>query len=237
MRINRISREDIILDHALVSIGLAVQPDVIRCANEPKFRGRGLLSRFLFSVPKSNVGRRKINPNPIDEELMDFYRELILSLLAKSDESPSLRMTDEARTVLNQFREKVEFQMRTGEKLAHLQDVGTKLPGNVARISGLLAIWSGNSGLIEEETMTNAVRIGEYYLEYAMGAFQLMGRDRVKMDAIAALSWLQEQGRKLYTVREVHHALKNRFEKKDYLMKAMSIFGGSWIYPDTRKGS
>jgi hypothetical protein len=38
---------------AVVNLCLSVQPDVLRfCANKPEFRGRGMMARFLFALPR-----------------------------------------------------------------------------------------------------------------------------------------------------------------------------------------
>uniref|UniRef100_UPI002FDB1932 DUF3987 domain-containing protein n=1 Tax=Muricomes intestini TaxID=1796634 RepID=UPI002FDB1932 len=48
----RVGRGEIALKHPLLTMGLAVQPQVIADIMDNKdFRGRGLLARFLYSMP------------------------------------------------------------------------------------------------------------------------------------------------------------------------------------------
>lgn len=59
LTVDRIGRSPVRLEKPALTIGLAVQPDVIRrLADTPEFRGRGLLARFLYALPDSLVGSR-----------------------------------------------------------------------------------------------------------------------------------------------------------------------------------
>lgn len=63
LRVDRKGRPAEHVEHPALTLGLAVQPDVLRdIARMPGFRGRGLLARILYALPTSTVGRRKIAP-------------------------------------------------------------------------------------------------------------------------------------------------------------------------------
>jgi replicative DNA helicase len=63
LRVGRISRPGDTVEQPALSMALAVQPDVIRgLAEQTSMRGRGFLARFLYSLPTSCVGRRKVAP-------------------------------------------------------------------------------------------------------------------------------------------------------------------------------
>ena len=61
LRVDRVGRAaEHIADPAL-TLGLAVQPEVLRdIARMPGFRGRGMLARILYAVPPNTVGRRRV---------------------------------------------------------------------------------------------------------------------------------------------------------------------------------
>ena len=61
LRVDRVGRPPLIISEPAVTMALTIQPDVLRqLASQPAFRGRGLIARFCFALPKSNIGRRKI---------------------------------------------------------------------------------------------------------------------------------------------------------------------------------
>jgi hypothetical protein len=56
LRVDRVGRAPEFVQAPALTVGLAVQPDVIRgLAEKPGFRGRGLLGRFLYALPASWV--------------------------------------------------------------------------------------------------------------------------------------------------------------------------------------
>jgi hypothetical protein len=58
VRATRRTRKEVVED-ATLTIGMTVQPDVLRgTAETGAFRGRGLMGRFLYSIPISLVGHR-----------------------------------------------------------------------------------------------------------------------------------------------------------------------------------
>jgi len=81
---------------------MTVQPDVITGLQEKKgFRGRGLLARFLWSIPKSRVGSRNADPAAVPEETRRTYEAAVSELLAipceRDDQGEIVPRTDRAR--------------------------------------------------------------------------------------------------------------------------------------------
>jgi replicative DNA helicase len=75
LRVDRRSRDSEHVDKPALTLGLAVQPEVLRdIANMPGFRGKGLLARILFAVPENTVGRRKIGADPIPADISECVR-------------------------------------------------------------------------------------------------------------------------------------------------------------------
>ena len=73
-RVDRGSRPPIFLRHPLLTVGLSPQPDVLRgLAKRPGFRGRGLLARFTYLMPRSNLGYRKHDAAPIPQAVRQSY--------------------------------------------------------------------------------------------------------------------------------------------------------------------
>ena len=65
MRVDRGSRDSEHVDKPALTMGLAVQPEILRdIAGMPGFRGLGLLARILFALPENTVGRRRVGGRP-----------------------------------------------------------------------------------------------------------------------------------------------------------------------------
>jgi hypothetical protein len=66
LKVDRRGRPPEYVERPCLTIGLAVQPEVLRgLAGRPGFGGRGLLARFLYSLPESLVGRRQAGAPPV----------------------------------------------------------------------------------------------------------------------------------------------------------------------------
>ncbi len=92
-RVNRLSRPPIVLDKARLTMGLTPQPCVIEgLGNNKSFRGRGLLGRFLYALPTSNLGTRSLNQPPIDDTIVINYQEAVENLLETCSEGSFLSL-------------------------------------------------------------------------------------------------------------------------------------------------
>jgi replicative DNA helicase len=82
LRVDRRGRPSEFVEWPALTMGLTVQPDVIRGFGDKRsMRGLGLLGRFLYALPVSTVGRRKISPDPVPPEIRMTYNERITYLL------------------------------------------------------------------------------------------------------------------------------------------------------------
>jgi replicative DNA helicase len=124
LKVDRRGRPPEYVQRPCLTIGLAVQPEVLRgLAGRPGFRGRGLLARFLYSLPASLVGRRQPGAPPVPPAVADRYT-LELQALATSltthagttgDEGPALLGLDqEAAELLLAFEGDLEPRLAAG---------------------------------------------------------------------------------------------------------------------------
>lgn len=150
LRVDRVSRSPLHVRKPALTLGLAVQPDVIRdLARKPGFRGSGLLARFFFSLPPSRVGSRDISPPPVAPYVAVDYAELCTRLLSLPERREGgelvpivIRFDDAARRSLEDLARELESRLGAGGDLAALSDWANKLVGGVARIAGLLHLAS-----------------------------------------------------------------------------------------------
>ena len=182
IRVDRIGRASESIVHPTLTMLLAVQPGVLNgLMTNDTFRGRGLTARFLYAMPQSSLGVRSFHTEPIPETVKTEYTKLIRSMLAVDAKEDPIELSNEATAVLERLFRDTEIRFRTD--LAEIADWAGKYVGAVLRIAGLLHAAQHHGFLdfteVSEETMENAVRIGEYFLEHAKAAYSLMGADPV----------------------------------------------------------
>jgi hypothetical protein len=75
----RLRRKDRDLDVSpYITMLLVVQPQIIRNMSDKKaFQGRGLLERFLYILPRSNLGHRSLDTKPVTEALCKQYDQAV----------------------------------------------------------------------------------------------------------------------------------------------------------------
>lgn len=197
IRVDRIGRaSESILRPALTML-LAVQPEVLNgLMRNGTFRGRGLTARFLYAIPKSALGVRNFYTKPIDESVKTEYIKLLRSLLETDAKEEPMELSREATAVLERLFRDIENRFHTD--LAEIADWAGKYVGAVLRIAGLLHGVQHHGFLdfteVSGQTMEDAVRIGEYFLEHAKAAYSLMGTDPVNKQGEYLLNTIQRNG-------------------------------------------
>jgi hypothetical protein len=227
VRVNRGSRPPVFMQNPALTFGLSPQPDVLRGLTEkPSFRGRGLLGRFLYALPASNLGYRTLDARPMLPDTRARYEGILTAILnqeSASDEAGYpcphiLKVSGEALQAWQTFAHKVEAGMREGGTYAHLTDWAGKFPGAVARVAALLHIarralirpWEHEISL---EDMAAALRMADALSAHALAVFDLMGADPALDGARVVLRWIQREGKPEFTFRDCHYAHKTRFKR------------------------
>ena len=222
------------VDRPALTVALAVQPDVVAgLASKPGFRGRGLLARFLYSMPRSIVGARAMDPPPVPDDVAAEYAERVRALLdlecatTESGEyvATPVRFTEDARATHDAFRELVEPRLGPGGDLYAAGGVewANKLGGLVARLATLFAVAEdATAETVERRHVDGAIALGEYALAHALAAFARMGADASVDDARHVLAWLRGRRGKV-THREIQRANQGRFPKVEPLMRAIDV--------------
>jgi hypothetical protein len=184
---HRIGREAQTMEAPALTLCLAVQSEVIEEAGKNHhFRGKGLLARFLYARCKSQIGYRKRQTIRIPPALIQTYKNHVFSLMDMPFFDTNLRLSTDGQLVWDELYNDVEREMRPGESLEYLPDWGSKLPGEVARIAGLLHFAEHGPKAVGLPISVNIVSasavIGAYFKEHAIAVFQLMQEDtRLKL--------------------------------------------------------
>lgn len=238
VRVNRGSRPPIFMQNPCLTMGLSPQPDVLRGLSEegPGFRGRGLMARFMYALPPSNLGFRTLDTRPLTDELKAVYERTLTSILnaapdrdAEGIDCPhTLKISRDAQEAWQVFALKVEACMREGGTFAHVTDWAGKLPGAVARIAALLHIarhattYPVNTEIALID-MTAALRMADALSAHALAAFDLMGADPALDGARVVLRWIEREGKEEFTFRDCHYAHKTRYKRAAEIEPAIEV--------------
>ncbi|MBN2800789.1 MAG: DUF3987 domain-containing protein [Deltaproteobacteria bacterium] len=210
--VDRVGRADPIrLRAPVLTFGLAIQPSVVEeVTAQPEFRSTGLIARFLWSMPKSLVGHRDMDPPAMTREAGEAYDALIQKLLAL--EVPSdpkgriipkvMNLSDEAYELFKAFRTRQEPRLAEGADLDLLSDWAGKLPSQVLRIAALLTIVDRANtpdeeplaGEVSASSMRAAIELGEGYLLTHAGA-SIFKPDSYETVASVLVGWLKSRPR------------------------------------------
>ncbi|MGH2535110.1 MAG: DUF3987 domain-containing protein [Thermomicrobiales bacterium] len=224
LRVDRVGRPPDHVPAPALTIGLAVQPAVLRrLADRPEFRERGIPARFLFGVPTSFVGRRVIGPPAVPADVRDTYRAAILATLelprfvdkGGNPHPQELVLDAGADAALRAFERRLEPRLGAGGDLEHVADWAGKLAGAVCRLAGLLHLVEHAAGKapwdipIAKATMAVAVRIAEEFLvPHALTAFAVMGADPALDHARRLLAWIDRSKKTTFSIRDAHQDLR-----------------------------
>ena len=232
LRVDRRGRPPETIEHPALTLGICTQPSALAdLAAIPGASGRGLLARFLFTIPECNIGTRPTDPPPADPAghaaWQQNLRALLLSLRALA-EPVILTLSPEADQFRRAVSEDFEKAMREGGELAALRDWGSKAVGTMARIAGLLHLAEhlndGYARPISLDTLTKAHALIEYYAAHALAAADLMNTDPATARARALLDWIERTGPIRFTARDAYRALpRSQFPKMADLDPSLTL--------------
>lgn len=165
VRVDRQTRS-VHVQHAAITIGVTTQPEVMRTFGaNAAFKGQGLLARFFYALPRSTVGTRRSQSEPIPEQVRSTYFHRVLMLLENinsvhsvhsvqtsedsvhSGRNPDhydsnniyyLEILNTANKRLRRFMDWIEPQLAEYGTLHYIRDWAGKLAGGAVRVAGLL---------------------------------------------------------------------------------------------------
>jgi hypothetical protein len=200
LRVDRVGRPSEYVPRPALTIGLAVQPEVLRSmADVPELGGLGVLARFLYSVPRSLMGDRIADSEPVPADLAHEYASK-LTLLARNLDSAGQAWTipfaKASRRLLTEYSAALEPRLGESGDLRYMRDWAGKLPGAIARVATLVHLAGSVRGACGEEVLPasveSAVSVGDYAIEHARAAFGLMGADPQVELARRVLRWIAD---------------------------------------------
>ena len=171
IRVDRIGRDEELIQRPTLTMILAVQPVVInQIIQNTAMMGRGLVARILFCSPVSQIGHRSFLSPAIPDAVKAAYTNLINHLMSipVPREPHALTLTAEANEIMDAyFSAHEKYLAGAGQAIP---DWASKYIGTVMRIAGLLhcvGMTDAADCYISATTMTDAIHIGEYLLAQA----------------------------------------------------------------------
>jgi hypothetical protein len=236
IRIDRQSRGSEYVHRPALTIGLMIQPVVLQSLqNKRVMKGKGLFARFFYSLPESNVGKRKVDAQAISKTTKAAYENLVQRLLTPSNangENPHqvnvLEFDEAAKTRLREIGADIEYTL-ADPKYAHMKDWLSKILGGIVRVCALLHMvkyafndkpWATK---ISKETLEDAYRIGGYLFAHAHLAYSLMQTDVELEDAKKVLCWIKQRQHQSFSRRELHQDLRGSFPKSGDLERSLVL--------------
>jgi len=218
VRVNRGSREPVDLHSPCLTVAVSCQPYVLQEIGANKaFRGRGLLARFLFAVPKSRLGFRTLRPQEIESTILDHWAMIVSAMLDQDQQfdeygNPVARTLYLTRAAYRTWKSEQcanEIEMRPGGPWASDTGWASKYPGAVLRIAGVLhcavcAECRRDPADVDvaEITMRSAVTIGQKIKAHTLQAFGMMALSEDQKFAARIVEWIRRENVREFTGRE-----------------------------------
>lgn len=223
---DRVGRGGVRVERPSLTCLYAVQPEVIsKLTANLEFRGRGLLARFLFAMPRSLVGEREVAAEPVHPRISKAYRQVVRRLAALNGEAV-LKLQSEAAVAFEDWEREIEKMLAEGGEMEHMLDWGSKLAGATLRLAAVLhCVKFGPEGEIGEETLASAITIARYLICHAEAVLTdtAAAEGTVDADARYVLRWIKRHGKQEFTERDVHQHGKRRFARATEVVPALEV--------------
>lgn len=235
--VDRIGRGPSAVKRPALTIGITVQPSVIAAlADKPELAGRGLTARFMYAIPKDTVGQRDfVNQRDQDPLVGAAYNAEMLAIakrFANSGEMHVLTLSSEARAIFNVWRQDLEDRRKPDGDLRPLAEWSTKLESSVVRVAGLLHLAGGGNlhDTLEVEQMSQAIKIGDYWLAHSFAVHDLWGTDAVLTQARIVLEWAKDLD--TFSIRDCYTKFRTMLPKAELAVPALSLLiERGWLRP------
>jgi hypothetical protein len=211
IRVDRVSRQRVFVEHPALTLGLTMQPGVLESLrNARAFRGEGVLGRILFTMPPHGLGSRLTGPDVplLPPEAEAAYSNMVRRLLCAPPKDVDedgfqiphrLQLTHEALDVLYAYQREVELELADGARFSGIRDWAGKIVGQSIRIAALLelALRAENgeelwAAPISKWAMESGVRLGRMFSSHALVVFGEMEMDDRLLMASRVLRKIRE---------------------------------------------
>ena len=203
LKVNRVSREPVILHAPRLSLVWLIQPDIARkLAEDDSMTESGLLPRILLCDIKAEVEDEPENFPEMDGSIEARWKMLIKSLLFGYRASGSFQRivvpTDEAREIIRDFKNSLNASVRVGGELRDVDSYVMRWAENAWRLALCLhgAIHGMQADMIPlvEDTAQRAVEIIRWFSRAQLEFLSASRSDRAKARLERVLDILRAAG-------------------------------------------
>jgi hypothetical protein len=213
--VERIGRAPVRIDRAALTIGIAVQPQLLsQFLNNDVLRGRGLHARFLYVLPPSMVGHRVVRDAvsvPDTVKLAYAYRIRELAKLQSASVAHELTLSPGALDAYYTWAQEVENQSGPGGLLDNVADGwGGKLAGYTVRIAGVLKMLENPDPAmqIQAQHIASAVETARFFMAHTLAA---TGRNTgLSHEAAEVLEEIKRQRQEVFKPSAMRQKLRFR---------------------------
>jgi hypothetical protein len=214
------------------------------------FRGRGLLARFLFAIPKSNLGFRTLQPKEIPSPQLDAWHHVVYTMLDREQQvddfgdpkSQILYLSPGAYRLWKSEQRSNEIDMRPAGSWADNTGWASKYPGAVLRIAGILHCADCTScgqdpatKDVEESTMQFALQLGRKIKSHSRQAFGMMALTDDQKFAHKIVEWIKRESVTEFTGRECSIHCNSAGSVKELDAAFELLINHGWIRPGQKK--
>ena len=208
-RVTREATPDLV--EPALTIGVTVQPSVLaELMTNSELTDRGLLPRFMVSVPKSLVGTRRMDEAvEIDPAVAAAYGRHVSSIIETVSNLTDhvVKMSPGAYRMFTEARQTLEDARRADGPMRPIAAWTIKLESTIARVAGMFAVAlhpNHRPDFIDEGHMVSALRIADYWIGHAFASFSLATVDPVENIAKRLSEWLVSSQVKTLTLRDAY---------------------------------
>lgn len=226
---HRLSRSAVELEEPHLTVGIFAQPTVIQ--EVPKqFFDKGLMARFLFSMPVDNRGERQIRPKAKDPIITERYYNNLKTLMELQADGQNITLSHEADMHVQLLQQEIEMRQGFREDLRdndNIESWAGKLVGQLMRLAGLIhmaSVLDDKDYIVQVETIEVIERLKDYFISHAKKAFNVSGVDEDVEDArylLGRIIDLQKDGK--LKRQDLWQMVKRRFGKSDQIEIPLSI--------------
>ncbi|MEU0219417.1 YfjI family protein [Streptomyces sp. NPDC006265] len=232
--VNRKNGPPLFLTRPNLTLALAVQPGMLAGLGDTAevFESRGFTGRFIFAVPRSLVGQRSYDTDPVPAEVRRRYADGLARMIVTVWDDTEVREMDldtDARAVFKAFWEEWERRHLVPGDLTAVEGWSKKLPGQILRIAAVMSLFDAPDCMtVSGETMANAVALVPYLLAHARLVVDLMSAEKQSRlgPARAVLDWLRKRHPEgALTAEDVKRGVHGQswFEDTDSVRQALEV--------------
>jgi len=224
LKVARKNSPRIDVDRARLCIGISTQPCTLdKLISHQELDNRGLMARFLKSIPKSIVGRRSFESRPIDQSLSVQYSQKLLNLSSIPLDGVALEYSPEAFEIYKSMFKEFEKTLMPSGANRDIKAWGVRAMSHLNRIAISYHMVSTpephKDSQISKNTLLRAYKTLEYFIEveHVIAQKRLKGKtiDKYVADRIANL------GKSVFSLREIHRASRHTVGTVDDLSKVL----------------